>query len=172
MKKMTVRLTFVLAMALAPMVALADVSVGYVDVGRVMEQSPQAQNLSQQLQREFEPAQSEMREYQSRAQELQNRLERDADVMSEDERRDIEREVRDIQRTLQRMQSDLAEDFNARRNEALGSLQRLIMSEVQTYARDNGLDLVVGEGVFYASSQVDITDAVLERLRRRAENDG
>jgi len=171
MKELIGRVVIAMALALLPVSALADVSVGYVDVGRVMEQSPQAQNLSQQLQREFEPAQSEMREQQERMQTLQNRLERDADVMSEDERRDIEREIRDIQRGMQRMQSDLAEDFNARRNEALNSLQRLIMGEVQAYARESNLDLVVGEGVFYASSQIDITDAILEKLRQRHQDE-
>lgn len=165
------RLFIAMSLVLVPAAALADVSVGYVDVSRVMEQSPQAQNLSQQLQQEFEPAQSEMRQQQSRMQELQGRLERDQDVMSGEERRDIEREIRDIQRGLQRMQSDLAEDFNARRNEALNSLQRLIMGEVQSYARDNGLDLVVGEGVFYASNQIDITDAILEKLRERHQEE-
>jgi outer membrane protein len=170
MRKLMGLILFAVATSLVSASALADINVAVVDVNRVMEQSPQAQALSQQLQEEFEPAQNEMREMQSRMQTLQNRLERDADVMSTDERRDAEREARDIQRTLQRRQNDLAEDFNARRNEALGSLQRLIMSEVQAYARDNGLDLVLGDGVFYASSQVDITDAILDRLRQRDQD--
>ncbi|MDQ2068336.1 OmpH family outer membrane protein [Natronospira bacteriovora] len=171
MRKQIGLIVAMLCIALFPASVLASTSVGFVDVGRVMEQSPQAQALSQQLQREFEPAQSEMREMQSRMQTLQNRMERDAEVMSAEDRREIEREIRDIQRGLQRRQSDLAEDFNTRRNEALGRLQRLIMAEVQAYARDNGLDLVVGEGVFYASSQVDITDAILDRLRQRHQRE-
>ncbi|MCP1726626.1 outer membrane protein [Natronospira proteinivora] len=161
---------FSLTFTLFANAAMAEMSVGFVDVNRVMEQSPQAQNVSEQLQREFEPAQSEMRERQQRMQNIQNRLERDSDVMSSDERRELEGEFRDLQRSLQRMQSDLAEDFNARRNEALSNLQRLIMTEVQEYARANDLDLVVGEGVFYASSSVDITDTILERLRQRHED--
>lgn len=171
MRKTIALVMFVALVSVWPLAALAEISVGYVDVGRVMEQSPQAQGLSQELQQEFEPAQNDMREQQQRMQTLQQRLERDSDVMSSDERRDIQNEIRDIQRNLQRRQSDLAEDFNARRNEALGSLQRLIMNEVQSYARENDLDLVVGEGVFHASDSIDITDAILERLRQRAESD-
>jgi len=159
-----------LGLALVSNAAIANVNVGFVDVNRVMEQSPQARNVSERLQGEFEPAQAEMRDRQQRMQTIQSRLERDADVMSDDERRELESEFRDLQRSLQRMQNDLAEDFNARRNEALSNLQRLIMTEVQEYARANDLDLVVGEGVFYASSSVDITDAVLERLRQRHED--
>lgn len=171
MRKLIGLIVFVVAAGLIPGAAMADINVGVVDVNRVMEQSPQAQALSQQLQQEFEPAQNEMREMQSRMQTLQSRLERDADVLSAEDRRDMEREIRDIQRGLQRRQNDLAEDFNARRNEALGSLQRLIMAEVQAYARDNGLDLVVGDGVFYASSRMDITDAILDRLRQRHQRE-
>jgi outer membrane protein len=170
MKRNVLIAVFMMAVFLMPAAAMAQISVGYVDVARVMEESPQAEGLSRELQQEFEPAQTEMREQQNRMQELQQRLERDADVMSDEERRDIQMEIRDIQRNLQRRQSDLAEDFNVRRNEALGSLQRLIMNEVRDYASENNLDLVVGEGVFYASDQIDITDAILDRLRERAEN--
>lgn len=170
--KRTIISTLIIALAvLLPTAAIAQANIGYVDVARVMEESPQAEGLSQELQQEFGPAQDEMRQQQQRMQELQQRLERDADVMSEQERRDIQMEIRDIQRDLQRRQSDLAEDFNVRRNEALGSLQRLIMNEVRDYASENDLDLVVGEGVFYASDGIDITDAILERLRQRAESD-
>lgn len=172
MKRTIVSALFITLAVFLPATAIAQTNVGYVDVARVMEESPQAEGLSQDLQQEFGPAQDDMREKQSRMQELQQRLERDSDVISEQERRDIQSEIRNIQRELQRRQSDLAEDFNVRRNEALGSLQRLIMSEVREYANENDLDLVVGEGVFYASDQIDITDAILERLQQRAEDDG
>jgi outer membrane protein len=116
------------------------------------------------MQREFMSKREQM-------QELQERITRDEAVLSDERRREKEREIRDLQREMQRLQSDFSEDVNARRNEALGMLQRLIFNEVQNFARDREFDLLVGEGVFYASSQMDVTDEVLERLRRRHERE-
>ena len=41
-----------------------------------------------------------------------------------------------------------------------------IQDAVIEYARENGLDLVVASPVVYASASIDVTDAVLARLKR------
>ena len=160
---------FGLLLGASPVTADEPVRVGYVNVGELMEQAPQAQAAFEELQRDFEPIQREMMEERERLQRLQQELSRDEEILGDAERRELEAEIRDLQRELQRKESDYSEDLNARRNEALNVLQRLIMSEVQAYSRENGLDLVVGEGVFYAANRVDITEGVLERLRERHE---
>ena len=55
--------------------------------------------------------------------------------------------------------------MNLRRNEALRQLQGELLREVQTYATQQGFDLVVAEGVVYASDAIDITAQVLEGLK-------
>jgi outer membrane protein len=46
----------------------------------------------------------------------------------------------------------------------LGKLQRELLKEVQEYALQEGYDLIVGDGVLYASTSVNITDNVLRAL--------
>ena len=72
--------------------------------------------------------------------------------------------MRDLQREVTRLQTEFREDFNLRRNEELGSLQRSLLQEVQTYAQSAGFDLIVGDGVLYASSAVNITELVLQAM--------
>ena len=62
-----------------------------------------------------------------------------------------------------REQNDYLEDLNIRRNEELGKLQRSLLQQVQTHARNVGYDLVVAD-VLYYSSGIDITDEVLRGL--------
>jgi outer membrane protein len=169
--KWSIGLAALFAMLLVAGPAMADMRVGYVDIAKLLEESPQARSASERLQREFEPMQREIMAKREQMQQLQERITRDEAVLSDERRREKEREIRDLQRELQRLQSDFSEDVNARRNEAQGSLQRLILSEVQTFARDREFDLLVGDGVFYASSRVDVTDDILERLRRRHERE-
>jgi len=84
--------------------------------------------------------------------------------MGETERRNLEKDLRDMQREVTRLQTEFREDLNLRRNEELGNLQRSLLQEVQSYAQAEGFDLVVGDGVLYASSTVNITDLVLQAM--------
>ena len=75
-----------------------------------------------------------------------------------------EKDVRELQREISRLQTEFQEDVNLRRNEELGELQRALLKEVQEYAQGAGFDLVVGDGVLYASSTVNITENVLRAM--------
>ena len=65
---------------------------------------------------------------------------------------------------MARLQTEFQEDLNLRQNEELGSLQRSLLAEVQQYAQAQGFDLVVGDGVLFASTTVNITDEVLRAI--------
>jgi outer membrane protein len=72
--------------------------------------------------------------------------------------------LRDLQREVARLQTEFQEDLTLRQNEELGNLQRSLLAEVQTYAQEQGYDLVVGDGVLFASTAVNITDDVLRAI--------
>lgn len=98
---------------------------------------------------------------------MEERLQQGDGFMSEDERRRVEQSFRDGQRDLQRSQNEFVEDLNLRRNERLGDLQRLFISEIQTYGQSQNFDLVVVEGFIHASEKIDITQQILQILQRR-----
>ncbi|NNF59828.1 MAG: OmpH family outer membrane protein [Gammaproteobacteria bacterium] len=147
-------------------VLAADLNIGVVNVARLLDEAPQARSAMKALQDEFAPRQ---REIQSQEQELRSRqeeIERDVAVMGETERRDAEKDLRERARDLARKQNEYLEDLNLRRNEELGRLQRALMEEVQTFARQKNYDLIVGDGVLFASGNVDVTAEVLAGLER------
>jgi outer membrane protein len=91
-------------------------------------------------------------------------MQKDAAVMGETERRNAEKKLRDLQREVARMQNEFQEDLNLRQNEELGKLQRALLVEVQGYAQAQGYDLIVGDGVLFASQAVNITEQVLRTV--------
>lgn len=145
------------------------IKIGVVNFGRLLDEAPQAQASQRALQEEFAPRQRELREREERLKTLEERLQQGEGFMGEEERRDVEREYRDLQREFNRSKTEFAEDLSLRRNEELGSLQRMLVNEVQTYSRAEAYDIIVSEavGVVYASSTVDITERILEALQAR-----
>jgi outer membrane protein len=142
----------------------ASIKIGVVNMSRLIEQSPQAQAVMAELRDEFAPRQRDLVAMQTALQQKQETYNRDASVMGAEERANLEREIRDGQRDLQRADNEVNEDFNIRRSEVLGDLQRTIVIRVQEYARGAGFDLVLYEAI-YASEAVDITAAVLTALQ-------
>lgn len=144
--------------------AAQDIKIGVVNVPVLMEQAPQAKVAMDALQEEFAPRQRNILAKQKELEDLNTKVQRDLAVMGETERRNAEMELRDLQRDVQRLQNEFREDLNLRRNEELGNLQRSLLKEVQDYAETENFDLVVGDGVLYASSAVNITEQVLRAM--------
>jgi outer membrane protein len=141
-----------------------EIKIGVVNITALMEQAPQAKQAMDALQEEFAPRQRTILAKQQELEDLNEKVTRDLAVMGETERRNAEKELRDLQREVQRMQNEFREDLNLRRNEELGNLQRSLLKEVQDYAESSDFDLIVGDGVLYASSAVNITEMVLRAM--------
>ena len=141
-----------------------ELKVGVVNVPLLLERAPQTRAAMEALQVEFAPRE---REFNAKAKELEDetaKFQKDAAVMGETERRNAEKTLRDLQREVARLQNEFQEDLNLRQNEELGNLQRTLLKEVQDYATEQGFDLIVGDGVLFASSAVNITEDVLRAI--------
>lgn len=148
--------------------ALAQAKIGVVDYGRLMEESPQAKTALDAIRNEFAPKQKELVSQQQVLKGKEDKLQKDAATMSADQRARTEKDLRDGYRDLERKRQEIQEDFNARRNEEMSRLQRTLIEEVRSYARAQGYDLVLADGVLYANTALDITPAVLANLKSRA----
>lgn len=149
----------------AGLASAQQLKIGFVNVGRLIGEAPQAVSVREALQEEFAPRQREILALQGELKEKQEQIQRDLDVMGADERRNAENDLRRDERELARQQQEFTEDLNLRQNEALRKLQGELLREVQTFATGAGFDLILAEGVVYASPAIDITEQVLEGLK-------
>lgn len=148
--------------------ASAQMKVGVVSLPQLAEESPQTKQAMQALENEFKPKQREIVTQEKELKAREEKFTRDSAVMSEAERSRAERDLRDAQRDLARRKNEFIEDFNARRQEELNKLQKALVAEVQAYARAQGLDLVIGDGVLFAKDSINITPAVLNAIKAKA----
>ena len=146
--------------------------VGVVNIPVLMERSPQTKAAMDALQEEFAPRQREFLAKQKEYEELAAKVQKDVAVMGETERRNAEKNLRDLQREVTRLQTEFREDLNLRQNEELGLLQRSLLMEVQNFAAQEGFDLVVGDGVLFASTTVNITEDVLRAVEANFQATG
>jgi len=165
-KKNFYRLAFAVALAAAFALPASaqETKIGVVNIQALMSNSPQTKSAMDALQEEFAPRQREILAKQKDYEDQATKFQKDAAVLGETERRNAERSLRDLQRELTRLQNEFQEDLNLRQNEELGLLQQALLKEIQEYATRESYDLIVGDGVLYASGAVNITEAVLRAV--------
>lgn len=165
-----IRVLFLLLGGLLLQIAVAqaaELKIGFVNAAQILDKAPQAELARSRLEKEFAPRDKSLVDAQKSLRSLEEKLARDSAVMGDSERRNLERDILAQQRELKRAQDEFREDFNIRRNEELGSLQRQVYEAIVSLAKEEQFDLIVNDGaVIYASEQVDITDQVLKRLTR------
>jgi outer membrane protein len=148
--------------------AWAELKIGVVDYGRLVEESPQAKAALDSIRSEFTPRQRDLQTQQTTLKAKEDKLQKDAATMTQDQRTTAEKELRDNYRDLQRKQSEVQDDFNARRNEEMSRLQKTLIEQVRTYAKAQNFDLVIADGVIYTTPTIDITPAILAQLQAHA----
>ncbi|HMM78108.1 MAG TPA: OmpH family outer membrane protein [Gammaproteobacteria bacterium] len=158
-------LAMLAAFAAAPVFA-ADYKIGVVQAVRVLEAAPQAEAAKKKLESEFAGKDKLLLAKQKELKALEDRAAKDGAIMSETERTRLQRQIIEKQRDLKRDSDEFREDVNFRRNEEFAKIQKQIVEAIQTIAQEQKFDLVLGEGVIFASKAVDITDLVIERLKK------
>ncbi|HQU15135.1 MAG: hypothetical protein B7Z66_06040 [Chromatiales bacterium 21-64-14] len=171
MKRFLVVSALILSASLAVpgIVSAAELKIGFVNPATLLEKAPQAKAASNLLEQEFAPRQKKLESEQARIQKQEAKLERDGAVMSQPEQQKLQREILNDRRELKRKQDEFREDLNIRRNDELGKLEQVIRQAILTLAKEQHYDLIVSDGVLYASPRVDMTDQVLKLLREKAK---
>lgn len=160
-----VTLVFTLTVGVLP--AAAEMRLGYVDAARLLDEAPQAKDATNRLKDEFASREEEIAVAQDKIKRLEEGLQRDGAVMSEEERKKQTLDILSRKRELRRMQDEFREDVNIRRNDAIGSLQGLIKQTIEEIGSAQKFDLIFFDGIAYANSALDITDQVLDGLKKR-----
>lgn len=166
LKLVALAAVFAASLVAAPIAGAAEaMKIGFVNAAKILDKAPQAEQARNRLEKEFAPRDKELVDQQKSLRKVEERLAKDGAVMGDSERANLEREVVAKRRDLKRAQDEFREDFNLRRNEELGKLQKRVFDVIVALAREEHFDLIVNDAaVIYASDRIEITDKVLSRL--------
>jgi outer membrane protein len=151
---------------LMPVVAIAETKIGFVNMVELMEKSPQAEVARKGLEQEFSDRDEKLTAVRDEVLRLEETLKNDGSIMSDKKRGELEKKILNKKREYNRQQDELREDFNIRRNEELGKLQKKVHEIIIIVAKAESYDLVVTQPVLFASERIDLTERVLEEMKK------
>lgn len=146
--------------------ASAETRIAFVEVARLLQEAPQVQAVREKLKGEFARRDGELVAQQKQLKQLEEKLARDGAIMSAEEAKKLERDIIARRRKLKSDQTAFQEDLSLRQNEELGKLRKVIAEVIISVAQQEKIDLVLESGVVWASDRINLTDKVLERLRK------
>ncbi len=160
-----------LALSLAALVALAGIAraespasirIGYVDMKRLLDNAPQVLAGRSKLEREFAARDAALGQDENRLKALRSRQ----STVSGEKMNDLQREIDALDRAIKRNRENLRNELRTRSDQELDRSWREINDAVVEFAREQSYDLILPSPVVYASPKVDVTEQILERLRR------
>jgi outer membrane protein len=160
------KIALFLALMFAANISYAELKIGFVNVPKVLEKAPQAEKAKQRLEKEFSPRDKQLVAQQQEIAKLDEKFNKDASVMGDAAKRKLEADITAKKRDAMRAQKEFSEDFNLRRNEELGKLQRRIIDAIKELAKEENFDLLLTDGVIYSNDEIDVTARVQAKLAK------
>ncbi len=157
---------FYATLLIFPIIVSAEAKIGFVNMAEIMEKSPQAEAARKALEKEFSGRDKKLTGVRDEILKLEETLKQDGPIMSDSRRTQLEKEILNKKREYNRQQDELREDFNIRRNEELGKLQKNVQDVIVGIAKSENYDLLVTQPILFASSRIDLTERVLQELQK------
>lgn len=144
----------------------ADLKVGYVSVEKILTEAPQVEAVNKTMLERFGGRKTELEEMEKEIQSLQENYKRNELVMTEDKLDELKNKIIGKIQEFKQKEAVLQQEVNTMRSQELAVLQQSVRSIITDIAKADKYDLVLSEGVVYASDRMDITDKVLERMKK------
>ncbi len=154
------------ALILSSSAAWSETRIAAVNMNKLLNEAPQTKSADSELKSRFSKRQKALLEAQKKLREQEENYRKNKDIVSAAEKEKMESELRDKIREFKRKSESFAEDYGLARNKVLGSLQSDVYRAIVAVAKREHYDLVVSESVLYASDRIDITDKVLQELKK------
>ena len=139
----------------------------YINSKVLLEQSPQAIAANSKLKEQFGEREKSLRDLAKTIQEMEQTYKNDSAIMSAEQKKKAEDNIIQNKRRFQFEQQSLKEDLQAKQRELLQELQVSIRTVIRTYGKEQGYDFIFTDSsIAYASDAMDITDEILEELKK------
>ena len=158
--------TFVLLAAMSLGLAAAG-KTAFINSKILLEESPQALAANAALKEQFGERDQALRDLAQEIKSMETTYKNDSAIMSAEQKKKAEDNIIQKKRRFQFEQQSLKEDFQAKQRELLKEVQVAIKSVIQSYGNQHGYDFIFTDAsIAYASDAVNITDKILEELKK------
>jgi outer membrane protein len=158
------KILLIISFFMASFTIHAEIKIGIVDVNKILKEAPQTIAANKKLEKELKPRTEKLKTKVKSLQDDEKKYQKDALTLSDIEREKTEKNLQQRRIDIQRDERELREDMDLRRREEIGDLQEKINETIDTIAANEEFDLILYNGIAFASAKVDLTDQIIKSL--------
>jgi outer membrane protein len=150
--------------------AFAKVSVGKVDVQKVLVTVNQGQSVRDQLKKAFDEKQKQLKEEEDKIRKLQDDYQKKASVLNDKEKAKKEREIQEKIVAIQQKTSTYQKDIQDMEQKLKTPILEKVKAIVDDVAKNAEVDLVYEAAtapILYAKEEKDLTDDVIKSFNKK-----
>jgi len=141
-----------------------EIKVGIVDVNKILKEAPQTISANKKLEKEFSARTEKLKTKIKSIQADEKKYQKESLTLSDSEKEKAEKNLQQRKIDIQRTERELREDMDLRRREEIGDLQEQINITIDKIAASENYDLILYNGIAFASKKVDITEQIIKKL--------
>ena len=153
-------------MLLAFSVQAAGLKVGVVKVEKILADAPQVEAVNAEMLKRFSGPKDELKALEGDIKKLQEEYKRNELVMTQDKLDDIKKKAIAKLQEFKQKETTLNQEVSSMRSQKLAELQQQIRGIIEDIAKKEKFDLILSDGVVYSSDKLDITDKVLDKMKK------
>ena len=159
-----IKVIFLSIFLLLPFAIHAEIKIGYVVVEKVLKDAPQTLASNKKLEKEFKSRTDDLQKKVKAIQKQEKDFKKNSLTMSDSDKQKAQKKIQNTKLDVQRIERELREDIDIRRREEIGKLQQQINESIEELAEKEKYDLILYQGVAYASKGIDITNDLIKAL--------
>ena len=142
----------------------AELKIGIVDVNKILKNAPQTISANKKLEKEFGSRTEKLKAKIQSLQSDEKKYQKESLTLTDDQKDKSEKSLQQRRIEIQRIERELREDMDLRRREEIGDLQEKINQTIDKIAADDKYDLILYNGIAFASENIDITSQIIKSL--------
>ncbi|MDH5611800.1 MAG: OmpH family outer membrane protein [Gammaproteobacteria bacterium] len=165
MKKIIIATLFLMATCSNAMAA-SELKIGYVSVEKLLTQAPQVEAVNTAMMERFGGKKDELQAMEKEIKTMQENYKRNELVMTEDKLNELKDKLIGKVQAFKQMEATLSQEVSTMRSQELAVLQKSVRDIINDIAKKDNYDLILSEGVVFASEKLDITETVLAEMKK------
>jgi outer membrane protein len=152
--------------------AIDPVRMGFVDMGRIMDETGIAKNSEAEARQVVAEARAKLEGEQQAIVKLQQDFKRDEAIMSESQREAKQQAIQSRLQAYQKMGLELQQEINIKKLQFVEVALRPVQKAITDIAREEGLNAVFDRtesALLFVDDSMDLTDRVIKRVNTSSQ---
>jgi outer membrane protein len=155
---------------LAPAAYSSELKVGFVVIDKILSEAPQVKAINDKMMKRFGGKKKELQDMEKDLKSMQDNYKRNELVMTDAKLTDLKTKMAAKYQKYKESEASLSQEVSTMRSQELATLRETIRSIIAKIAKDGKYDLILSEGVVYGSDKLDLSDEVLDQLKKEFKN--